>query len=132
MNRAGIILFILLFSNCKADKKNLAKNEFKGYNQKIEMYIPDSLKFYKHIQTDKIKNQSFGKFYKWVEEIVDGLSGKKNVIKAREEVISNLLIYFENGQTGLLSMEKRLKMNEYWFLSSRRFFTKLFVLFVDL
>lgn len=53
----------------------------------------------KHLQTEEAKNRSYGKFYKWVEEIVDGLSGKKNVIKAREEVISNLLVYFENGQT---------------------------------
>ncbi len=53
----------------------------------------------KHVEAKKVKGQSFGKFYKWVEEIVDGLAGKKNVIKAREEVISNLLVYFENGQT---------------------------------
>lgn len=53
----------------------------------------------KHLQTEEAKNRSYGKFYKWVEEIVDGLSGKKDVIKVREEVISNLLVYFENGQT---------------------------------
>jgi ParB/RepB/Spo0J family partition protein len=53
----------------------------------------------KHVEAKKVKGQSYGKFYKWVEEIVDGLAGKKNVIKAREEVISNLLVYFENGQT---------------------------------
>ena len=53
----------------------------------------------KHVEAKKVKGQSFGKFYKWAEEIVDGLSGRNDVIKTREEVISNLLVYFENGQT---------------------------------
>ncbi len=52
----------------------------------------------KHVGTKKVKSQSFGKFYKWAEEIADLIAGKKEVIKSREEVLSNLLVFFENSQ----------------------------------
>lgn len=52
----------------------------------------------KHVATQKVKTQSFGKFYKWAEEIADAIAGQKNVIKEREEVLSQLLVAFENGQ----------------------------------
>lgn len=52
----------------------------------------------KHVATDKVKVQSFGKFYKWAEEIADAIAGQKNIIKEREEVLSQLLVAFENGQ----------------------------------
>ena len=60
----------------------------------------------KHVEAKKVKGQSFGKFYKWAEEIVDGLSGRKDVIKAREEILSSLLVYFENGQSASQVMER--------------------------
>jgi ParB/RepB/Spo0J family partition protein len=52
----------------------------------------------KHVASDKVKAQSFGKFYKWATEIADGIAGQKGVIKDREAVLSQLLTSFENGQ----------------------------------
>jgi ParB/RepB/Spo0J family partition protein len=52
----------------------------------------------KHVTTDKVKVQSYGKFYKWAEEIADKIAGRKDLLKDREEVLSKLLIGFENGQ----------------------------------
>jgi len=52
----------------------------------------------KHVKAEKVKSQSFGKFYKWVEEIVDTIAGRKDAIKDKEKVISDMLVYFENGQ----------------------------------
>lgn len=52
----------------------------------------------KHVENKSVKGKSFGKFYKWAEEIADVLAGKKDVIKPREEVLNKLLIAFENGQ----------------------------------
>jgi ParB/RepB/Spo0J family partition protein len=53
----------------------------------------------KHVGTQKVKKQSFGKFYKWVEEIADELAGRKDILRAREEVLSKLMVCFENGQS---------------------------------
>lgn len=53
----------------------------------------------KHVGTQKVKKQSFGKFYKWMEEIADELAGRKDILKAREEVVSKLMVCFENGQS---------------------------------
>ncbi len=53
----------------------------------------------KHVETQQVRSQSFGKFYKWAEEIADTLSGKKEVYKDRQEVLDKLMITFENGQT---------------------------------
>jgi ParB/RepB/Spo0J family partition protein len=53
----------------------------------------------KHVATNKVKKQSFGKFYKWAEEIADALAGRKDVLKQREEVLDKMLIAFENGQS---------------------------------
>ncbi|MBA3680492.1 MAG: ParB N-terminal domain-containing protein [Bacteroidetes bacterium] len=53
----------------------------------------------KHIATKQVKSQSFGKFYKWTEEIADLLAGKKETIQSRQEVLDKLLISFENGQS---------------------------------
>lgn len=52
----------------------------------------------KHVAAPQVKSQSFGKFYKWAEEIADTIAQSKNVIKQREEVLDKLLIAFENGQ----------------------------------
>lgn len=52
----------------------------------------------KHVSTEKVKNQSYGKFYKWANEIADKLAGRKDINKEREEVLSKLLVSFENGQ----------------------------------
>lgn len=46
-----------------------------------------------------MKSQSFGKFYRWAEEIADLIAGKKETLKDREEVLDKLLIAFENGQS---------------------------------
>lgn len=53
----------------------------------------------KHVKTDKVQKQSFGKFYKFALEIADALAGRKDLIAAREEVLSKLLVSFENGQS---------------------------------
>lgn len=53
----------------------------------------------KHVGTKKVKSQSYGKFYKWAEEIADAIAGRKDVFKQREEVLDKLLIAFENGQS---------------------------------
>jgi Cdc6-like AAA superfamily ATPase len=53
----------------------------------------------KHVETKQVKSQSFGKFYKWAEEIADSLTGRKEAIKPRQEVLEKLLIAFENGRT---------------------------------
>ena len=52
----------------------------------------------KHVKNKDVKNQSFGKFYKWCEEIADTMAGNDTVIKPRIEVLEKLLIYFENGR----------------------------------
>jgi ParB/RepB/Spo0J family partition protein len=52
----------------------------------------------KHVKTGKVKSKSFGKFYKWLEEIVDTIAGRKETIKDKEKVVSDMLVYFENGQ----------------------------------
>ncbi len=51
----------------------------------------------KHVEP-KEKGPSFGKFYKWVEEIVDFLVERKDVLKEKESVIADMLVAFENGQ----------------------------------
>lgn len=53
----------------------------------------------KHVGTKKVKSQSYGKFYKWAEEIADIIAGRKDIFKQREEVLDKLLIAFENGQS---------------------------------
>lgn len=53
----------------------------------------------KHVAAKKVKSQSFGKFYKWAEEIADTIAGRKDVFKQREEVLDKMLIAFENGQS---------------------------------
>lgn len=52
----------------------------------------------KHVKTEKVKAQSFGKFYKWLEEIVDTISGRKSSKKEKEKVVADMLVFFENGQ----------------------------------
>lgn len=53
----------------------------------------------KHVKTDKVQKQSFGKFYKFALEIADALAGRKDIFSVREEVLSKLLVGFENGQS---------------------------------
>jgi len=52
----------------------------------------------KHVKNEKVKGQSFGKFYKWLEEIVDTISGRKASKKDKEKVVADMLVFFENGQ----------------------------------
>jgi len=53
----------------------------------------------KHVQTKEVKNLSFGKFYKWCEDIVSTMAGNDVAIKERTNLIENLLVYFENGRS---------------------------------
>lgn len=53
----------------------------------------------RHVDTGKVKSQSFGKFYKWAEEIADKISGRKDLYSEREQVLSKLMLSFENGQS---------------------------------
>ena len=53
----------------------------------------------KHVKAEKVKSQSFGKFYKFCEEIANTLTERKSELyKDREEVLSKLMVSFENGQ----------------------------------
>ncbi len=52
----------------------------------------------KHVKTEKVKAQSFGKFYKWSEEILNLITGRKDTRKQNEEVLSYIMVAFENGQ----------------------------------
>ncbi|MFA6924796.1 MAG: ParB N-terminal domain-containing protein [Bacteroidales bacterium] len=67
----------------------------------------------KHVETKQVRSQSFGKFYKWAEEIADTIAGKKEAIKQREEVLTNLLVYFENGK-------KAVKVAEEYFIEKKQ------------
>lgn len=53
----------------------------------------------KHVNTKEVKNQSYGKFYKWCEEIADTMAGNDVALKPRTELLEKLLIYFENGRS---------------------------------
>lgn len=53
----------------------------------------------KHVNTKEVKNQSYGKFYKWANEIADKIAGRKDINKEREDVLTKLMVSFENGQT---------------------------------
>ncbi len=53
----------------------------------------------KHVETKQVKNQSYGKFYKWTNDIADYLSIRKDVIEDRDHVLGKLMISFENGQS---------------------------------
>jgi ParB family chromosome partitioning protein len=59
----------------------------------------------KHVSTKQVKSQNYGKFYRWVEEIADALAGRKDLIREREEVISKLMVAFENGQKSDLMLK---------------------------
>jgi ParB/RepB/Spo0J family partition protein len=58
----------------------------------------------KHVATKEVKSQNNGKFYRWVEEIADALSGRKDVFRDKEEVLNRLMISFENGQKPELTL----------------------------
>lgn len=51
----------------------------------------------KHVEP-KEKGPSFGKFYKWTEEIADFLAGRKDTYTEKAAVISDMMVAFENGQ----------------------------------
>lgn len=51
----------------------------------------------KHL-TPKVKGPSHGKFYKFVEEILNTIAGQKATHKFREDVLSYTLVAYENGQ----------------------------------
>jgi ParB/RepB/Spo0J family partition protein len=53
----------------------------------------------KHVSTPKVKKRSFGKFYKWAEDIADALAGRKDTMKLRQEVLEKMLLHFENGMS---------------------------------
>lgn len=52
----------------------------------------------KHVKNEKVKGQSFGKFYKWIEEIADFIAGRKDLHAEKAAVITDMLMAFENGQ----------------------------------
>ena len=53
----------------------------------------------KHVENKQVKGQSYGKFYKWAEEIADLIAGKKETYQQKQEVLDKLMISFENGQS---------------------------------
>jgi len=42
----------------------------------------------KHVGAKKVKSQSFGKFYKWAEEIADMLAGRKDVLRLEKKCLT--------------------------------------------
>lgn len=52
----------------------------------------------KHVATKEVKNQSFGKFYKWTEEVVEMIVGRKDVYSDKRDVLEKMLVQFENGR----------------------------------
>jgi ParB family chromosome partitioning protein len=53
----------------------------------------------KHVVTPKVKKRSFGKFYKWAEDIADSLAGRKDILKQKQDVLEKMLLLFENGNS---------------------------------
>lgn len=52
----------------------------------------------KHVKNKKVKGQSHGKFYKFAEEILNSVAGRKDARKHNEEVLSYVMVAYENGQ----------------------------------
>lgn len=52
----------------------------------------------KHVKNQKVKGASHGKFYKFVEEILNIIAGQKSTYKEKEDVISFVMVAYENGQ----------------------------------
>jgi len=52
----------------------------------------------KHVKNQKVKGQSHGKFYKFAEEILNLIAGRKDSRKHNEEVLSYVMVAYENGQ----------------------------------
>lgn len=52
----------------------------------------------KHVKNKKVKGQSHGKFYKFAEEILNLIAGRKDSRKHNEEVLSYVMVAYENGQ----------------------------------
>lgn len=52
----------------------------------------------KHVKNIKVKGTSHGKFYKFVEEILNIIAGQKATYKDKEDVISSVMVAYENGQ----------------------------------
>ena len=52
----------------------------------------------KHVNNKKVKGASHGKFYKFVEEILNIIAGQKATYKDKEDVISSVMVAYENGQ----------------------------------
>ena len=52
----------------------------------------------KHVKNQKVKGASHGKFYKFVEEILNIIAGQKATYKDKEDVISSVMVAYENGQ----------------------------------
>lgn len=60
----------------------------------------------KHVANKEVKNQSFGKFYKWTEEIANKLIERDDAFQPRQELLEKLLVYFENGRSATDVMEE--------------------------
>ena len=50
-----------------------------------------------HVDTKQVRGKSFGKFYKWAEEIADTISGQSNIISEKRDLLCELLLHFDNG-----------------------------------
>ena len=56
----------------------------------------------KHVDTKQVKGKSFGKFYKWAEEIADTITEQNNILSDKRDVLCELLLHFENGVSAQL------------------------------
>jgi ParB/RepB/Spo0J family partition protein len=52
----------------------------------------------KHVKSKEIKSQSYGKFYRWCEGILELTKQNTNTIKPRTDFLEKLMVYFENGR----------------------------------
>jgi ParB family transcriptional regulator, chromosome partitioning protein len=52
----------------------------------------------KHVGAKEVREQSYGKFYKWAQEVCEIVSGEENQLKERVDFLDKLMTCFENGQ----------------------------------
>jgi len=105
MNRALIILFSFLFSHCKPDKDEFVKSEFSGYNQKIEMYVPDSLKLYSYDTIGSGLEKAISYSYIYINDL------KLNInFKHIDSNTFDIKVFFDN----CINRQNALNVNTVW------------------
>jgi hypothetical protein len=120
MNMIRIVFILFLFSQCKPTQDRFVKNEFKGYNFKIEMSIPDSLSLSKY---DTVANgeKRISYLYKWkdylrlivkfehtysdtfnMQAFFDNCINRQNVLNINTVWLKKEITIINNHKVGLL------------------------------